>query len=158
MSWQRILRFAKIRQVPVIITDETGEDPMILLSLDQLEQALDGNVGPDIPPPTPAPRSTTPAFVPEETATFSEEVLEEVIAQTEPVDSLELIKVMVPPIAPAIEPELERVLEPEIVTPIAVEPPRAGASLEEESKASPQASPQAPTAEMSLEERFFLEY
>lgn len=66
MSWARILRFAKQRQVPVVITDESGEDPMILLSLDALEQALDGGVGPDLPPPTPAPRSTTPSFVPEQ--------------------------------------------------------------------------------------------
>jgi hypothetical protein len=66
MSWQRILRFAKQRQVPVIITDESGEDPMILLSLDALEQALDGaGTGPDLPPVQPTPKSTTPSFVPD---------------------------------------------------------------------------------------------
>ncbi len=157
MSWQRILRFAKIRQVPVIITDETGEDPMILLSLDQLEQALDGNVGPDIPPPVPAPRSTTPSFAPEEAVALPEEVLEEAtITEAEPVDTLESINVMVPPTMPTAELDLQQTPEPEIVTPIAIEPVPAPSVIPPEEE--PQKAPQTPPAEMSLEERFFLEY
>lgn len=164
MSWQRILRFAKVRQVPVIITDETGDDPMILLSLDQLEQALDGNAGPDIPPPVPAPRSTTPAFAPEEAvseaaAVPSEQVIEEptalmderVVTGAEHTNTVELINVMVPPTIAQEEPRTERPPEPEIMTPIAPIP--IPAPIEESPK-----PPQAPTSEMSLEERFFLEY
>ncbi len=107
MSWARILRFAKQRQVPVVITDESGEDPMILLSLDALEQALDGGVGPDLPPPTPAPRSTTPSFVPEqfEMPIYKEApptVVEEPVPEPE---SIEIVLDPEPELAPEPEPE-----------------------------------------------------
>lgn len=65
MSWSRILRFARERQVPVIVTNETGEDPLILLSLDQLEEALGGAVDPSPAPAPSSPRPPTPSFVPE---------------------------------------------------------------------------------------------
>lgn len=45
MSWAQIFRFSRERQVPIIVTDEQGERPMVLLSLEQLEAALDGRVG-----------------------------------------------------------------------------------------------------------------
>lgn len=45
MSWAQIFRFSRERQVPIIVTDERGERPMVLLSLEQLEAALDGRVG-----------------------------------------------------------------------------------------------------------------
>lgn len=66
MSWSRILRFARERQVPVIVTNETGEDPLILLSLDQLEEALGGAVDPSPTPMPTSPRPPTPSFVPED--------------------------------------------------------------------------------------------
>jgi len=66
MSWSRILRFARERQVPVIVTNETGEDPLILLSLDQLEEALGGAVDPSPAPMPASPRPPTPSFVPED--------------------------------------------------------------------------------------------
>lgn len=75
MSWSRILRFARERQVPVIVTDETGEDPMILLSLDQLEQALGGESVPTDPTPV-SPKPTTPTFVPEGAGEFQEDLKE----------------------------------------------------------------------------------
>lgn len=114
MSWARILRFAKQRQVPVIITDESGEDPMILLSLDALEQALDGGVGPDLPPPTPAPRSTTPSFVPEqfEIPVYKETpptVVEESVSEPE---SIEIVSDPEPESEPEPVPESTPVLEP----------------------------------------------
>lgn len=202
MSWQRILRFAKIRQVPVIITDETGEDPMILLSLDQLEQALDGGVGPDIPPPPPAPRPTTPSFAPEEVMMPDAEPVPESVDAAEPVSevpatdvALESINVMTPLNVDAstasgegpaqretsfrdAEPpaNLEPVLEPEIVTPPAMTPeqpalevtpldasprsaPAEPAQVEPTSVSVEAAKPTpAPASDMSLEERFFLEY
>ncbi|MDQ5919278.1 MAG: hypothetical protein QG668_5 [Patescibacteria group bacterium] len=74
MSWSRILRFARERQVPVIVTNETGEDPLILLSLDQLEEALGGAVDPSPTPMPTSPRPPTPSFVPED---ISEPVLPE---------------------------------------------------------------------------------
>lgn len=110
MSWARILRFAKQRQVPVVITDESGEDPMILLSLDALEQALDGGVGPDLPPPTPAPRSTTPSFVPEQ---FEMPVYKEAppVVEEEPVPEPESIEIVLDP-EPELAPEPESEPEP----------------------------------------------
>ncbi len=155
MSWQRILRFAKMRQVPVIVTDETGEDPMILLSLDQLEQALDGGVGPDIPPPAPSPRPTTPSFAPEE-ATIPEAIepgLQNAPAEISSIEpeqeaAFSAITVMVPPVEAAIvAPELP-VSEPF--------PEAKTAAPQDEQPVEP--SKPAPTSEMSMEERFFLEY
>lgn len=183
MSWQRILRFARQRQVPVIVTDESGEDPMILLSLDQLEQALDGNIGPDLPPPPPAPRATTPSFVPD-------------ISSPEP----ELVQTSTPASEPILRPS-EEIFVPEIATPsmaeevpapvpeekkptFFVDEPVKGESVPEglpapepeiitpnmppvpqelaipEPVAVPVASPvqPVPAQDLSLEERFFLDF
>ncbi len=169
MSWQRILRFAKMRQVPVIITDETGEDPMILLSLDQLEQALDGGVGPDIPPPTPAPRPTTPSFAPEE-AIIPEAiepepqivVTEAPVIEPEQEAAFSAITVMVPPIeAVVVAPEQPfSETSPEVMVgppPIeTVTMPTAATEAEKNQPTEPAKS--SPPTEMSMEERFFLEY
>lgn len=165
MSWQRILRFAKMRQVPVIITDETGEDPMILLSLDQLEQALDGGVGPDIPPPTPAPRPTTPSFAPEEV------IVPETI-EPEREAAFSAITVMVPPMPDEhndVAHAEGRVVAPEqptteashdvITVPPQVDPATTpSAPTEPEKRQSIEPLKPPPTTEMSMEERFFLEY
>lgn len=170
MSWSRILRFAKQRQVPVIITDESGEEPMILLSLDALEQALDGGVGPELPTPAPAPRSTTPSFVPEpeyvEAPPVSETVaqIEDVLPEAEPTESkpepdadpLQEPKVAVEPVVindfetpepakPATSSET-RLSEVEIMTP----PDAVQSPVEAPEPAKPK--------EISLEERFFLDF
>ena len=169
MSWQRILRCAKMRQVAVIITDETGEDPMILLSLDQLEQALDGGVGPDIPPPTPAPRPTTPSFAPEE-AIIPEViepepqnvVTEAPVIEPEQEAAFSAITVMLPPIEavvvapeqPLSETSPEVMVGPPLIETVTM-PPMA---TEAEKKQPTELSKPSPTTEMSMEERFFLEY
>lgn len=180
MSWQRILRFARQRQVPVIVTDESGEDPMILLSLDQLEQALDGSIGPDLPPPPPAPRATTPSFVPdisspepeiipvpEPVPTVSEEVL---IPEKETLPSVTEEGGMPIPEGGTLnlltDTSLETELlpkavakpEPEIITPDM--PPVS----QELTVTKPVVVPAAPAvqlsaaADLSLEERFFLDF
>lgn len=109
MSWSRILRFAKERQVPVIVTDETGEDPMILLSLDALEAALDGGASPVAPPQPPAPvRSTTPSFVPDPAFEADEESADEQDLFSEPTSSVDLEDISVPPSLesrPEVKPE-----------------------------------------------------
>ena len=43
MAWSRILRFARERRVPIVVTDDEGESPMVLVSLEELEAILDGN-------------------------------------------------------------------------------------------------------------------
>ncbi len=104
MSWSRILRFARERQVPVIVTDETGEDPLILLSLDQLEEALGGAVEPS-PSPMPAPRPPTPSFVPEPTPSplegggefhLEEEEKDQVVVEEVPTQAQELAEEVLP--------------------------------------------------------------
>ena len=157
MSWSRIIRFAKQRQVPVIITDETGEDPMILVSLDALEQALDGSVGPDIPTPPPAPRSTTPSFVPEpepavktatevsNTAPFVEPIMYQ-----EPVSSLVIDDFETPTPAASVPVSSARAADIEIMT--LPEVPETASTPELMDSVLPEK-----TKDISLEERFFLD-
>lgn len=178
MSWQRILRFAKQRQVPVIITDESGEEPLILLSLDQLEQALDGGAGPDLPPPAPAPRPTTPSFVPEYSTPSPDSDNESVSVEPPPIqtESAEPPATPLPAVLSTFA-ELEqaavvdRPVQPivNIVTPPEPEEPKKQI-LEEvvqpvvEPKKDEPAPPSAPPAtsptrpDLSLEERFFLDF
>ncbi len=138
MSWLRIVRFAKSRHIPVIITDETGEDPLILVSLDELEQALDGAL-PEAPVPTPVPRTPTPSFVPEE-------VVEEVPAIiTEPVPA---------PVVPA-PPKAHLPLEESAVIPTVA---TGGTQPIHQNEAEIVVPPQPTDLTLSLEERFFLEY
>lgn len=169
MSWQRILRFAKMRQVPVIITDETGEDPMILLSLDQLEQALDGGVGPDIPPPTPAPRPTTPSFAPEEAIIpeASEPEPQNAVTEAPAIEpeqeaAFSAITVMVPPIEAVVvapeQPFSETSPEVMVGPPLIETVPLPTAATEAEKNQPIEPSKSLPPTEMSMEERFFLEY
>ncbi len=158
MSWQRILRFAKQRQVPVIITDESGEEPLILLSLDQLEQALDGGAGPDLPPPAPAPRPATPSFIPEQSVPSSES--EPVQAESPELPATPL------PAALSTFAELEQAAEPlaqpaiDIITPPDPEAPKLPPESDQPQPVPPPAPPTtAPTRpDLSLEERFFLDF
>ena len=137
MSWSRILRFAKTRQVPVIITDELGEDPMVLVSLDQLEEALDGAVHEPYAPPPASPRATTPNFLPEESS-VANAVAEEPI---------------IPPLS--VPPEHEIIQEHEIITP---HTQMQEAVQTQEVVQTPVVQTPAADASMNLEERFFLEY
>lgn len=179
MSWQRILRFARQRQVPVIVTDESGEDPMILLSLDQLEQALDGSIGPDLPPPPPASRATTPSFVPDILSSepepapapepvsivpeevFVPEIVTPTIVEEVPAPILEEEIVTFPvsePIKSEPPVEMPAKPEPEIITPNMPPIPQELTVSEPIVPPSVPSVPPAVVSDLSLEERFFLDF